>query len=102
MAVRHASEMGVKWPRSEKCVPRAPEERLALIQIKGGARNAQKHAGSVMVLRPSRSCRIRSTPAIRAAPSKGAIIASARYGWRGRDLRNTRFVAPVDSMTNAA
>jgi len=59
--------------------PRAPEERFALIQIKGGARKAQKHGWSVMVLRPSRSCWIRSTPVIRTARSKGAIIASEWY-----------------------
>jgi hypothetical protein len=73
-----------------------------LIQIKGGARKAQKHGGSVMVLRPSRSCWIRSTPAIGAAPSKGSIVASERYRPVRRDLSNAGFVAPVDSMSNAA
>jgi len=82
--------------------PRAPEERGGLIQIKGGARKAQKHGGSVMVLRPSRSCWIRSTLAIRAARSKGAIIASERYRPARSRPQQRRFVAPVDSMSNAA
>jgi hypothetical protein len=40
--------------------------------------------------------------AIHAARSRGAIIASERCGWRGRDLSNTSFVTPGNAMSNAA